>query len=1189
MSKAGQSNISGINYQAKSALLLFLLRLEEGNFDSITLEDDNWEDFTLNYLSGKKIICESKNYTSRAVGKTLVKSILTNIQNRESTINKDDEVLIICPTVTAELSGNLQYIAWFPETKKHYQDLGFTDAQISLLAKTSFYNATDEFLYQELLTYFYAKIGYWLPEEEVVGLLNTVLVDQIYSKSAKGMTFTRGDLLKSIDDYKNKKIKQNGVYDAEQTEIKKQIHTVLADVRNKRSVELKRDLTALTAQPQHMFIVLNTVFELKDVKLAEWDFLWAPLLDRQYAFTIVHNFEKYTDDIENSKYIVKLFTDQVLSLTNKATDRFHSEYALQLVEKILKKHPSLSSDIFELVQKYFSSKHANYFELEGRSDSSQERAVLSTVLANLFEKFSDDSVKQQEIIELVKSNFNLVEDDGDYSLFTPSPIFGILNQYIQKDFEVNFKKVINILIDQFKNAKYYGSKFSGWELTGGTFSQSGNNYSVTDRHFILHALGPSLIAYHKNNPAKTWAYITENCIARKKNEVSEQKPDFLGRAAIPLLVSEFNNGENSKKALAILKDQMFMRRGIPSKFELIFQELYKDETVSDDKKWVLTEAFLKKFKLPMSVFVEQVTSDLAMKGNEGALDAIKAWVNNPEYREQQTRHTFFVSQSMFKLLNTDAGSKTFLAGVEILKSYVSTDDFKQKLDSFHAYDITGAISRLIEKDFDTGIGLVRDIYDSSKRLTINQQLAVTHSLEQLNKEDEQLIKKAYDVLVKPILVDELKSDNELIEKRFTHNYARELFVQFTEHLAELKLFDEALVLARIFTNDSNPTLENEPTDKDGTFNYHARIVAGEDGITINTVRGWTAWVLQKYSVVKGRDYLPEITNLVEKLTKDPNYYVRTQSTFALSALVKNRHTYMPGTDNTERFINLELAQKMEDICFAMIRDKDNVDNPVIMKYVLQVFGALRTLREDEALEMFDAFNVKTFNKHLDDIYSLVPQYALFRKDYFKDPSFKNLFGEELFDKINNFDDTKFKVLLEKLIREGDDEMRTHIGWYFWTLPKNNPQDLEEMFNLSYKYLTIMAERYSREAFSRIGYFIHENINAKPRECLELWQEVTKKEQAWLSKNSGTMKPHEWWSHHHNAEFLAKTREFYDDEKYMDMLETLLSYPEGFSPMIGHEENYSILTEINSDRSKAVLENLKKQYPTLYAKDTHGES
>lgn len=1182
MSKAGQNNIKGINYQAKAALLLFLLKLNDGGFDSITLEDENWEDFTLNYVSGKKIVCESKNHAA-IVGDSLVKSILENIEQRVDSLNKEDEILIVCPKAKPELTKNLQYIAWFPETRKQYIERGFSDKQVDLLSKTSFYLADEDFLYQEMLTYFYAKIGYWLPEEEIVGLLNTVLVDQIYEKSARGMTFTRADLLGAIDNYSAKKIELNGVYDSKQTEIAEQIQAVLDDIKGVKSTSLKRDLTVLTAQPQKMFIVIDTVFGLDNLKLEKWDFLWSPLLDRQYAFRIMHEFEQFIDNKDNAEYVLRLFTKQARPLTNKAVDRFHGEYALQLVLKIIKKFPDMRDLAFEFCREYFGDKQSNYFDLEDRSDSLQEKQELSDILSELFDLYEGVADKQAALFEIVQQHFNLVEDDGEHSIYTPPAVFGILKKYIEYDFETNFRKVVDLIIEQYKHLDYYGDRFSGWELAGGTFSQSGNQYSVTDRHFIVFALRPALLAYYEQNPSEAWNFIMENCVAQKISDISSEKPDFLGRTAIPIIVREYASGANQRKALTVLKKQMFMRRGIPAKFELIFQELYNNNFVPDEKKWNLANEFLEKRKLPNSVFVEQVTAALAVKGNDGALNAIKSWVNDPNYRQQQTLHTFFISQSMFQLLATPHGSKTYETGVEILKLYIETDDFKTKLGTFHAYDVTKAIAEILDKDFSAGHEIIQSIYSSSANLTINQQLAICHPIEQIDKENKQLLKRVYDEVLKPIIVVDLQSNNKLIEARFPHNYARELIVQFAEHLAQNKLFPETLQLIRVFVKDSSPGLKNEPDDPDGKFNYHQRIISGEEQITINTVRGWVSWVLQKFSVVDGRQYISEATTLTERLTKDKNYYVRIQSTFPLAALVLNRHTYMPGSNNTKRFIGLTQARRIEKIAFQMLRDKDNVKYPVILKHLLQVFSRMRTLNVGQAWEMFEAYKAVSFENDVNDIYHLVIYYAIFRKDAFDDPTLVNLFGKKLYDEINSFDDTRFKKLLEDSIRKGNDDVRTTIAWEFWQLPKKDNGDFDEMFDLSLHYFKIFSERYTHHAYERIYYFIKDNVDTKAEECLVLWQALIEKEKAYIKDKGSSISRGEWWPCHYNGEFLTKLRLQMGDAAYVEMLDSILDYPEQFDPGINPEAAYAELKEINTKKSKVTLKKLCDNYPRLYTK------
>jgi hypothetical protein len=1186
VSKSGQNNYKGVTYQAWAALLLFLLKLDEGGFSSITLEDSEWEDFTLNYGATKKIICEAKNY-AKPLGVPEVKKILNNILSSNELVGAEDEILIICPEVKPEITNNLKYIKWASEIVNEYKRLGFSSEEISLLAKTSFFIAKDsEYLYQEALTYFYAKINYWLPQNEVDGLVNTVLVRQIYEKSTKGETFSRQELAAAIDNYVKDKIKQNGVYDSEQTEVEAQIKTVLDDIRNKRATALKRDLTALTGQPQKMFIVLDAIFKTRNLILADWDFLWSELLDRQYAFSIMHDFEKFIDDENNAGYILKLFTGQVPALTNKAVDRFHGEYALTIVQKILDKHPTLKGQALSFIEKYFDDKTTNYLDLDRPHNSGTEKNNLAEILLRLFELFPIESSQQSTILKLVNKHFNLVDDDGEHSIYTPPQVFEILKRYLEEDLERNLEKVVALLVEQYNNASRYSGKlpkFSGWELMGGTFSQSGHHYSIDDRHYISYCLRPALTAYHMSDPVHAWTFIKANCISQKIKDVSADRPDFLTRASIPVLLEEFRQGASSKEAFKILKAIMFMRRGIPAKFELIFQELYRSEEMPDEKKWAITAEFIEKYGLPNSVFVEQVTSDLAMKGNDGALDAIKAWVNDPTYRERQTRHTFFVSQSMFKLLDTPAESKTFVAGIEILKAYLNTEDYSTKLDTFHAYDVTVAITKVISKDFDLGIGILKELYALPK-LTTNQQLAIWHPIEQLDKEDKDLLGRAYREFVRPILIGDLGAKNDAIEQRFPYRYARELIVQFAEHLGGVKLLEEALEVVRIFVNDTNPTLENEPDDKEGTFNYHARIKAGEDQITINTVRGWCAWALQKFSVVAGRPYLEEAVGLVEKLSQDSNLYVRVQSTFALSAFVLNRHTFMPGTGEQERFMSLALAQKIEDIAFAMLKDPDNTKYKAVTTHLLHVFNGMRTLTNDQAREMLEAYKVVSFDEEIEDVYGLLIYYALFRKNAFEGERMKRLFGDELYGRINNFEDREFKDLLESAIRNGNDDARSRIAWQFWQMPKKAESDFERLFGIAIRYLSIFTERYTHHAYERLYYFAKDFVDDKPEECLELWEKALRKEYEFVQENAEKLKPGEWWTGHYHGELLAKYRERFDDQRYLDMLGMILDYPSTVYTGIKPELIYDELKVINSAKSKKLLKKLCDQNPRLYSRD-----
>lgn len=247
--------------------------------------------------------------------------------------------------------------------------------------------------------------------------------------------------------------------------------------------------------------------------------------------------------------------------------------------------------------------------------------------------------------------------------------------------------------------------------------------------------------------------------------------------------------------------------------------------------------------------------------------------------------------------------------------------------------------------------------------------------------------KAYKEFLKPVL--EKLGDIKKIEKRFNHRHSRESFVQFAEKLAKLHYFDEALWLVQIFINDSDPIFKNYPDDPKGDFNYHQKIIDGDDNPTISTVRGYCAWVLQKFCTRYGRDYIPKILPLVEQLTRDPNYYVRVQACIPLLELVKNRHTVL-AENRKERFLPMKVALHIENIAFAMLKDKENHKLKAVMKHLAMVFTYMRNLNEKQAMLVLETFKNTGYEVVMDEAAPLYIFFAEFRDKSFKDWPWGNI-------------------------------------------------------------------------------------------------------------------------------------------------------------------------------------------------------
>lgn len=1179
MSQAGSNNYKGLDFQTWSAILLFLMRSRDNSFDSIILEDKNWEDFTLVYSGGTKIICESKYYSRPFTASDLVK-ILKKINESPEDLNENDEILIIAPRVSNDLEQRIKHYRWYEDAKTWFSKKNYTANEIKLLPKVSFFKPESaEFLYEEVLSYFYNHPrlnGAWLPRTDVERWLESIYTKSFFKKATKGEKFTQDQLNKDIDSYFNNELDKNVEFDKRQTMVPDQYKNIINYINTSNHAQIKRNISAWTIQPDLMYFVIQAILNKSPLKLEEWDAVWSKIIDRHYSFRIVHEFKDYVNDIDNAAYTIKLFSSHIDAFTNPAFDNFRAEFAMQTMEKILEIHPSLAHEVYEFIEAFLKDKRTDYTELDDRGDR-QEKVEIAKLLLKVSDYFTtqNDLEYAEKVIMLVSQHFNLIGDDGEHDIYTPQPVFEILRKFLNIDFRDRINKIVKVITDQYQNSKIYGS-FSGWDGIGGGVSQSGDHFSIGDRHYIQYVLEPSLITYYEQDSQAAWDLVINQFTPNEK-EVSANKPDFLARASLAVVLKEYNSGANSDQALNILKSYTISRKGIPSKHDLIFQSLRDDEDISNDKKWELIKTFLDEYKLPYSIFIEQIVTELALDGDQRALETITEWMNNPDYRKRQHWHSFYVGNIMLKLLSTDPQSINFKTGVAILNDYLKTKEFTKELGSFDSYEIGRTIARVIENDYDSGIAILCDI-NSAQTLTTNQQTAIWLSVEQVNKEDKKRIGKLYHDFVRPVLFNDLNGDIKAVETRINNHYPRELIVQFGEHLAKQDYVIEALEIANLFIRDTNPSINNEPDDPKGTFNYHAQIIKGEDPVTINTVRGWVSWILSSLISMRGKDHLVEVFGLVKRLVNDKNLYVVTQGMIPLASFVQNRHTVLPGTD--KRFMPLELSNEVEELVLDLV---NKYDNKIMLHKLEPALHRFRTMTAEQAMNVFKKYGLVDNKAKTDDIYTLLISFALFRKNFFTDKSFKKLFGEDMYQKVNNFDDQPFKDLLNTIIESDNDDARTHIGWFFWTLPKKG-SNYEEDIDLSFEYLDKIADRYTREAFNRAAYFVNDQIKERPEQSLRLWEKITRNEQAWISENYKTLERSSWWSHHYNDDFLITAKELAGDDKYLEMLGIILSYPEGYQPMFKPQLHYDILKQIKTDNAKTVLDKLKASHPSLYAKD-----
>ncbi|MHA1401444.1 MAG: hypothetical protein ACTSQE_13930 [Candidatus Heimdallarchaeaceae archaeon] len=1209
MSKPGQNTFKGINTQAKASLLLFLLNLKDRGFDSVTLEDKEWEDFTLNFKSGKKIICESKDW-SKALSWKDVKRILNKILKRKSKFNKADEVIIVCRSVNKELEIGIPYLKYSAFGMSDiYKKHGFTKEQTRLLARTSFFKIkSDRFLYQEALIYFADQIPYWVPVKDLEMFTDSVLVHDIYFKSEKGAVFTTAELREKIDDYKKRKIKASYAYDPQRKQLEEQLKSILSGLHNPqlRALILSSDaLTALTAQPNNMFFLLDQVKKQKKVNLLKMDELWQALTKRLYAFAMLRILEKNIDSSENAEYVLGFIADNYKSFASPIRGTFNQEYCVDIANKIFEKHPDKVDKVFGLIKAVLKIRGKAYTKLENRRDYSRERELISKLLYKVYSYYQEknDNSKIKEITNLIDKHFDLIDDDSRFVMFTPDEIFWILRDYINLQFENNFSEIVKLLLKQYQSHRWYKGKFSGWDGVGSGISQSGSQFSITDRHFISLTLKQSLEKYYSEKREKAWRFILENCITRKQSQVSKDKPDFLNRAAIPILIEEYRSGKHGKKAFDILSDFIKMRQGIPWKNDLIFRSINNDR-FTDEQKWKLVKVSLEEFNnLPTNVFVEQIISDLAEKSKnkaiqQKAIKIIESWAQNPEYDKRHGIGSFDMVDNIFKLLNN---KQTFNKGVEILQKHLDNPTFIKKTDTFDTYDVAKAIAKVIDENLKKGLELLESIY-SYENLSINQQIVLCNGIYSISDNNPARLLQVYNQFLKPKLtellgenvnVDKL-TDIESIEKRFNHRYARELLVQFAEKLAKIDRKEHreaALWLVRVFIHDSDPPKDggNYPDDPEGEFNKHKRIMGGEDQFAIRTVRGWCCHVIQKLAVphspkISGwtSDFIeklvlnkrcPNKTSLMRLLAFDENFYVRLQSCIPLEQIVRNRHTHLPG--RTTRFISQEAAEEIEKIVIDMIFNKDNQKLKAVMRNLARVFTYIRTLNTNQVNKTLKVFLDSEFDDVATEITPLLVFYALFRKDAFKN-------WPKNWEKPGRFDAGKF-TLFEDQLKSGRPTVRAKLAWQLERLPdeiKNSPSksvNLAKAIKLSAKYLLELANVYDHKVFSNIYRFVEEYIEDYFEICFKLWKKCIETESKYFKENWSEEKLHEmyWWPFFYNGKILVTVLKNRNEKEFLKWFGKLAKYPS--KALIANDLDMAVeeLINITDEEYRKVIEDLFK--------------
>lgn len=900
--------------------------------------------------------------------------------------------------------------------------------------------------------------------------------------------------------------------------------------------------------------------------LTEIDFLLEKLIQGQNSFFALSLLENSISK-KNNRYIFDFIDNHLKYLLKKENDSFGS-HTTDIVNKILEKYPEESNRSFDFIQTYIKVHPKEFKDL--RATREHGKQVISEIIFKIFEtwKKEEKGEKIKKLVELIGREFNLIDDDYKFAMYTPERIFMVLNEYIILDFINNFSEVVEIIVKQFQDKRVgYGKEYNGKEWSASGISQSGSIYSITDRHIVEKVLAPAVKSYYNNSRDKeiAWKVLQELCFVEEK-KISLKKPDFLNRSIIPIVLDRYVNmaGEKKEEAFLIIKE-FFDMTILPDKIHIIFQEVLRLD-MGDADKWNLVEASLNakwnKNKLPANVFVEQIVSGLAEKSDKKkeAKNLLETWMKNEEYLKKQNFGEYNLLGIISKLLSAEDKSE----GIKIFEEYIYSVAFKNETERFDSFNIAEKMAGILDYNFEKGLEILWKMYNQDK-LTENEQILICSGINKISKPDIRI--KVYNEFLKQILSD-LGNDIDKIVAKFSFDYPRTAIVEFGDELAKERRFAEALEIAKIFTDDPDPRVG------DKEYNLHEKLKKGEEESAITSTRGWVCWLLHQFPVLDGRKYIPQIIPLIEQLSKDSNYYVRSQVCFPLAGLMRIRNSVMPKY-KSERFLSKNIAEDIEKIAFDMLGDEENQNVKGIMVNLAYVFDNMRSMDTETALRTLNIFKNNKFLEPIKRITSLYIFYAEFRKNAFKG---------ELWKDLDDFNDKPFKELLEDFLRTGSVDTRQNFLWQLMHLinesEKNPDFPYKKAFSISFHYIKIISEKYEPEVFLHIFRFIKENLEREYATSKEFFIECLKKEKKALA--SGKIDK-TWIPFYNHRDILEEIYNRGDKKIFLDAVDIISSYSPRYSHWADFNSVVGHLTEYPKDDKRVgkIFFKLIKNNPAYY--------
>jgi hypothetical protein len=1174
MKTGGRANIAGVRYQLFAAMSLFL-QYKNGEFSHIHLEDPQCKDFTLVFKDGKRVICESKQFSKKSFSYTDLKNVL-KLLVKNDVVGEDDKVLIVCNRISNELIKDIRY-CYTDTIKNKLKQKQYSEAILSKLSKVEFFEIDEEKNKRAIKSLISESLNCWVNDNDLENFISNILKKRIESGSATGSTYSKEDFEKDIKDFKET-IRENS--DLSQ-EIRQNFNVIKNFIKGKRNAG-NASLSKIT---QDWDLLRYTVLHLEQLppikNLEKLDKIWVAVFDSLHSSSIVNLFIKNLKTENNQKYVLTFLKKYV---QRKEVKFYRADFLPQMVRNVLKaliSDPNRGNhyleDAFQILKTLITKNNIFYFERNDGLDR-WERDELSGLIEIVYTK-SNNKLKK-EIYEFITSRFNLIKDGGDYNQYSPKSFYNIIQKWLSepKFFKSKLGNIIKVISEQYNN--YHkefarSEKFNGWDIVGSGISGWGDDIKLHDLYFVEKIITPAIEEFYKNNKNDGWKFILKECVVMEV-DVSAKCPDFLNRSVYKIIIDRYLSGD--QKCFDLLSDFIKSRKGLPRKNELIYQDLYqrinKDENLLKselEKISKIAKIGISDDGIPVNNFLSRIITSLARAGDFDAKEYIEKTVGNKNYY-----HTFrSVSESLVAIKEFIKSDDLTFAANLLRKMLIARSETIASEDKIydHSFDIAKVIYQILEKDYESGLEIIKVLGKVEKPNHFLQKLFCfsLHTYGSGKKNNPKLLNKVYDDLIDPML-DSLDKDINKICERFSEPVCREALADFAHKLAESSEIEKALRIVEIFVSDSDPD-----KNKESEFNEHRRIEEGEETSSIKSVRGYCALTLIACAKLEGRKYLPRIIELTKKLINDDNYYIVQMACLPLSQLMKNRLSVLPSDSNILFFNNnrktaLKMAKDLEKVAFELmdrfLKWPLKVQEAMASS-IIKVLDPMRALNETDAVRLIEGL-IKFPKNKIQIAAGLFFYYADFRKgDYVKD--WKTC-EKGLYDDLKDYDNRKIKGILEKTLLELKDYGNEFCNMFLSSinqtleyLTKNHYEDFEKYEIAAQHYLKLLTKKYEHRIFE-ISYMIFEKNITRSKSWYYMYLNCLKTEASFYNSHLDDLSQMYHWPSYSNNAIMIKTYETYGREAFLDAYEILLLFPQGLY-LYDQKEIIKILKLIPQDHQQ----------------------